>query len=91
MALLLPFLIRALRRPRIVPPPPPIPPHKVAYSALEALERSLGAPVEAVIGHSFGGKVALELARRAVELDPSLERARRLAMQLEQALGGGAG
>jgi len=42
-------------------------PHTLAACVddLEALERSLGNPIEAVIGHSFGGKVALELARRA--------------------------
>ena len=42
-------------------------PHTLAACAddLQVLADHLGAPIEAVIGHSFGGKVALELARRA--------------------------
>lgn len=40
------------------------PPHTVAACAddLEALSRSLDVPVTAVVGHSFGGKVALAFA-----------------------------
>jgi pimeloyl-ACP methyl ester carboxylesterase len=46
------------------------PPHTVASAAddVEALARELaaaGTPVRALVGHSFGGKVALELRRRA--------------------------
>lgn len=42
-------------------------PHTLAACAddLEHLAAHLGATVEVVIGHSFGGKVALEVARRA--------------------------
>lgn len=44
-------------------------PHTVAAAAgdVAALARSLGLPVAAVLGHSFGGKVALLLAREAHE------------------------
>ncbi len=58
-------------------------PHTVAACAddLERLADQLGAPVQAVIGHSFGGKVALEFAgrrppglRTAFILDASPER-----------------
>lgn len=46
------------------------PPHTLAAAAsdvqelIATLERENGAPVRAVLGHSFGGKVALELARQ---------------------------
>lgn len=45
------------------------PPHtlRAAASDVDALARSLGAPLRAVIAHSFGGKVALELARLRAE------------------------
>ena len=46
--------------------PPGEPPHTVAACAadLEALAASLGVTVDLVIGHSFGGKVALAFADR---------------------------
>lgn len=41
------------------------PPHDLAQTArdLEALDALVGAPIEGVLGHSFGGKVALTYAR----------------------------
>ena len=45
------------------------PPHTLAACAadLESLQRALGLDAEVLIGHSFGGKVVMEAARRAVE------------------------
>jgi esterase len=47
------------------------PPHTLAACAedLLALERTLPVPVSAVIGHSFGGKVALAYHRRRPDLE----------------------
>ena len=47
------------------------PPHTLAACAedLERLEAELGLPVAAVLGHSFGGKVALEYAARRPDLE----------------------
>src|SRR5690606_23262731 len=39
IALLLPFLLKWMRREKVVPPPPPVPPHERARRALEALEQ----------------------------------------------------
>jgi len=47
------------------------PPHTLAACAedLQRLEAELGLPVAAVLGHSFGGKVALEYAARRPDLE----------------------
>ncbi len=47
------------------------PPHTLAACAedLERLEAKLDLPIAAVLGHSFGGKVALEYAGRRPELE----------------------
>jgi pimeloyl-ACP methyl ester carboxylesterase len=49
------------------------PPHTVAAAARDIVEAlpavGRGAPVRAVLGHSFGGKVGIELARQLAESD----------------------
>lgn len=74
-----------------------LPPHTIAACAADvtALVEAEGPPARALLGHSFGGKVALEIGRRppaglrqlwVVDSDPSAGRPRGRALDMLDAL-----